>query len=239
MISVAIVGAETPGNIGTTARAMKNFGFTDLLLIDPPPLDRDGEAYGYAGRARDDILPNAETITFDDLTAAYHTIGFTAITNEDGSKHTRFPFQTPAELADSLPADRPVALVFGRERIGLTNDELAALDEICSIPTAPEYPVLNLGQAATIALYELRDHSLDSTQHPDRDAYHATPAELEAFYDHFNEFLHHVHYPDEKHAKTMRLVRRLISRTHPTGRELKTLRGVLRRARQQANHHPE
>jgi len=142
---------------------MKNFGFEDLLLIDPPTLDPDGEAYGFAGHAREDVLPNADEISFDSLVENYHTIGCTAVTNEDDHSHMRFPYSTPAELADRLPTvESPTALVFGRERVGLTNAELAQIDEICSIPANADYPVLNLGQAATITLYELR--SLTSTR---------------------------------------------------------------------------
>ena len=101
-LAVAVVDAQTPGNIGTIARGMRNFGVSDLLLVDPPPLDPDGEAYGFAGRAREDILPNHQVVTFDELVNSYHTIGFTAITNEDSRRHVRFPFRTPRELADSL-----------------------------------------------------------------------------------------------------------------------------------------
>lgn len=235
MIAVAVVGAETPGNVGTVARAMKNFGFSTLLLIDPPPLDPNGEAYGFAGHARDDILPNATTISFDDLVRTYHTVGFTAITNESAASHVRFPFTTPHELAGNLDTAGDVALVFGRERIGLTNDELARVDEICSIPANADYPTLNLGQAATIALYELRSIGLEDTQHPDRDAHLAAPEDVEAFHDHFASFLTELEYPAEKHDKTMRLVRRLIGRARPTGRELTTLRGILRRATRHRN----
>lgn len=235
MIAVAVVGAETPGNVGTIARAMKNFGFSTLLLIDPPPLDPDGEAYGFAGRARDDILPNARSITFDELVTTYHTVGFTAITNESGANHVRFPFTTPREFAATFEHTGDSALVFGRERIGLTNDELARVDEICSIPANDDYPTLNLGQAATIVLYELRSIGLEDTQHPDRDLDFATPEEVEAFHAHFASFLTELDYPAEKHDKTMRLIRRLIGRAHPTGRELTTLRGILRRATRQRN----
>ena len=113
---VVVVGAETPGNVGTIARAMKNFGLSDLKLVDPPPLGRDSEAYGFAGHAREDVLPNAETVTFDEVVESYHTVGCTAITNEDSRRHVRFPFRTPRELAESLRSvDAPTALVFGRE----------------------------------------------------------------------------------------------------------------------------
>jgi len=167
-VAVAVVGAETPGNVGTIARAMKNFGLEALYLVDPPDLDPDGEAYGFAGQAREDVLPNARETTFDDLVANYHTVGTTAVTNEDETSHVRYPFTTPAALADSLAdVEADTCVVFGRERVGLTNDELARLDQVCSIPAAADYPVLNLGQAATIVLYELRELTLGATQHPD------------------------------------------------------------------------
>jgi len=229
--AVAVVDAETPGNVGTIARAMKNFGFAELLLVDPPALDPDGEAYGFAGQAREDVLPNASELSFHDLVSTYHTVGFTATTNETPAKHVRYPFRTPRELADSLvDLDAQTALVFGRERIGLTNEELARIDEVCSIPANPEYPVLNLGQAATVALYELRGLALAESQHPEGVHERASECEIESFYDHVGAFLDDLDYPVEKRAKTMRLVRRLFGRAHPTGRELNTLRGILRRA---------
>ena len=229
--AVVVVDAQTPGNVGTIARSMKNFGFRDLLLVDPPELDPEGEAYGFAGQAREDVLPNAERTTLDSVIERYHTVGFTAVTNEDGSSHVRFPFKTPRELVASLrELTVPTALVFGREPTGLHNEELARLDEICAIPADPEYPVLNLGQAATVALYELRALTLSETQLPDREPSRADQAEIERFYEHVDRFLSQIGYAEEKRQKTGRLVRRLIGRAHPTGREIVTLRGVMRQA---------
>lgn len=228
---VAVVDANTPGNVGTIARAMKNFGFEELLLVDPPELDPDGEAYGFAGQAREDVLPNARTIDFETLVSEYHTVGFTSVTNEDDSNHVRFPYSTPAELARELATvETETALVFGRERVGLTNEELARIDQIGAIPASEAYPSLNLGQAATVALYELRDLAMDDSQLPERSRTRATEREIDGFYGHFDSFLEAVEYPEEKHAKTMRLVRRVLGRAHPTGREIATLRGVLRKA---------
>ena len=229
--AVAVVDAKTPGNVGTIARAMKNFGFEELLLVDPPELDPDGEAYGYAGQARDDVVPNAREIGFETLVSTYYTVGFTATTNEDDSKHVRFPYVTPAELAEELGAvETKTAFVFGRERVGLTNEELAKIDRVCAIPASETYPSLNLGQAATVALYELRDLAMNASQLPERDRTRASETEIEGFYEHFDALLEDVEYPDEKRAKTMRLIRRLVGRAHPTGREIATLRGVIRRA---------
>lgn len=229
MIAVVVVGARTPGNVGTIARSMKNFGFSELKLVDPPELDRDGEAYGFAGQAREDVLPNAETVSFEEVVERFHTVGFTATTNEDARKHVRFPFRTPEEIADDLAGvETDVALVFGRERVGLTNDELARLDQICAIPASAAYPVLNLGQAATVALYELRELAMDESQLPDVEHERAAEPEIERFYDRFDEMLRTVEYPEGKRPKTMRLVRRLVGRAHPTDREITTLHGVLR-----------
>ena len=229
--AVAIVDAKTSGNVGTIARAMKNFGFEDLLLVEPPDVGPESEAWGFAGQAREDILPSAAEITFDELADTYHTVGFTAITNENGASHVRWPFQEPADLADSLvDVETDTALVFGRERVGLTNDEMERLDQVASIPASAEYPVLNLGQAATIALYELRELAMAESQLPDPTHDRAAELEIEGFYEQFDSFLQTMHYPEEKREKTLRLVRRVIGRAHPTGREVTTLRGVLRRA---------
>ncbi|MCG1003121.1 MULTISPECIES: RNA methyltransferase [Halobacterium] len=232
--AVAIVDAKTSGNVGTIARAMKNFGFEELLLVDPPYLGRDSEAYGFAGQAREDVLPNARELSFEELTSEFHTVGFTAITNEDATKHVRFPFRTPAELSDSLAdVEADTALVFGRERVGLTNDELADIDEVASIPAASDYPVMNLGQAATVALYELRDLAMNETQLPDVERHRAEEEAIERFYDHAEAFLAEIDYPEEKRDKAMRMLRRMVGRTHPTGREINTVLGLMRRAENQ------
>ncbi|WP_137290236.1 RNA methyltransferase [Natronorubrum halophilum] len=231
--AVAVVDAQSPGNVGTIARAMKNFGFEDLLLVDPPELDPDGEAYGYAGHAREDILPNATETTFDHIVESYHTIGCTAVTNEDDRSHVRFPFSTPAELADRLrTVDGPTALVFGRERVGLTNEELARIDEICSIPAHAEYPVLNLGQAATITLYELQSLTLadEETQHPDLERVRAPKPTVDRVYDQWADLLEELNHPEEKRDKTMRMLRRVYGRADLTTGEANALLGLLRRA---------
>jgi len=226
--AVAVVDPQTPGNIGTIARGMKNFGFSELLLIDAPDLDPEGEAYGFAGQAREDILPNHRRPSFETLVSEYYTIGFTAIPAENATAPIRYPVTTPATLADELATvDTPAALVFGREDTGLNNDELGRLDRVCSIPAANGYPVLNLGQAATIALYELRELTDTPAQLPERTR--AAETDIERLYDQFDAFLAAIGHPEEKRAKTKRLFRRLVGRAHPTARETVTLTGLFRR----------
>jgi len=228
---VVVVEPETPGNIGTIARAMKNFGLSELKLVDPPELDRDSDAYGYAGHAREDVLPNAEEVTFEEVIEEYHTVGTTAITNEDSRKHVRFPFKTPVEIRESLETvDTRTALVFGREGTGLDNGELKRLDEVCSIPASGEYPVLNLGQAATILLYELRPLTVDEFQLPDVERERADEADIDRFYDFFETFHRAIDSREHKREKTSVMMRRLLGRAHPTEREITTLTGIFRRA---------
>ena len=233
--AVAVVEPQTPGNVGTIARAMKNFGFEELLVIDGPPLAPDGEAYGFAGQAREDILPDHARPSFDELVDSYYTVGFTARTNQDATSHVRFPFVPVDELAAELaPVDADVALVFGREDNGLTNAELARLDRVCSIPASAAYPSLNLGQAATIALYETQELARPESQLPDPTRDRASESEIERLYDRIEQFLVAIDHPEEKRAKTMRLVRRLIGRASPTDREVITLTGVFRRGARRA-----
>ena len=234
-IAVAVVGAETPGNVGSIARSMKNFGLAELYLVDPPELDPDGEAYGFAGQAREDVLPDATAVEFEYLTDNFYTIACTATTNRDGRNHVRYPFLRPDELVGEIGGvDADVCIVFGRERIGLTNDELADLDRVCSIPASESYPVLNLAQAATVVLYELRELTVGETQHPETAHERAAEHESEGLYETFSEYLHDIGHPEEKIPKTERLFRRLLSRAHPTGREARTMRGVLRRGAMRA-----
>ncbi len=233
--AVAIVEPRTPGNIGTIARAMKNFGMHDLKLVNPPEIERDGDAYGFAAQARDDVLPNYDEVTFDELVENYHTVGMTATTNEDASRHVRFPFTTPRELAEHLAeVETKTVLIFGREANGLTNEELSRVDEVCSIPASAEYPALNLGQAATVTLYELRELTVEERQLPDVERERASEDEIEGFYETFADLLETVGHPEEKRPKAMRMIRRVVGRAHPTGREITTLRGIVRQASQRA-----
>lgn len=234
---VVVVEPETPGNVGTIARAMKNFGLYDLKLVDPPELEEDGEAYGFAGHAREDVLPNADEVTFDEVVETYHTIGTTAITGEDARSHERFPFKTPVEVRESLKTvDADTAIVFGREGRGLNNEELSRLDEVCSIPADGDYPVLNLGQAATVLLYELRELTVEETQLPDVEVTRADEADIERFYDYFAEFLENTGQKEHRREKNELLMRRLLGRAHPTENEIHSLLGTFRKANEKLAH---
>lgn len=226
---VALVGTESPGNVGVVARAMKNFGFTELLLVDPPAIKEGDEAHGFAGQA-DDVLGDARRVEFEELVSRHHTVGFTAEPGSDPSSHLRYPVTTPEQLRDDLGGVEPLALVFGRERVGLTNHELERVDRVATIPANPGYASLNLGQAVTVVLYELRGLALNDDHLPARRS--ADPGEVEEFHELFRGMLRDVGHQEETRHKTERLMRRLFGRADPTPREVRTLKGVVRRVRE-------
>lgn len=151
MFTVVLVEPESDGNIGSVARAMKNFGVKQLVLVNAKaPLTDDIKAYCMHGY--DVYLDSRKEISLECLTKFDLKIGFTGNVNHD-SKILRSPLPLK-ELAGCVSA-RDVALVFGRESRGLTNDELALCDMISTIPASDAYPILNLSHAVSIVLYEL------------------------------------------------------------------------------------
>ncbi|MFB6284775.1 MAG: RNA methyltransferase [Halobacteria archaeon] len=219
-VSVAVVDAETPGNLGAIARSMKNFGFRDLLVVEPPSIEPGGEAYGYAAGARD-VLEGRTSISYTEMVDRYYTVGFTSVTPSDDTNMARHPFYTAEELPSELP-DTDVALVFGREAVGLSNRELELLDGVCTIPANPEYPALNLSQAATVALYEISKLGLESHE-PERET--APPELVEEFYGNFSELVESRDGVRDKDKPTTAM-RRILGRANPTEAELKTLMTV-------------
>ncbi len=120
--------------------------------------------------------------------------------------------------------------MFGREGRGLNNNELAELDVICSIPASAEYPVLNLGQAATVVFYELRSLTLSETQLPDIERERADEPDIDRLHSFFTKFLTRVEGREYKRQKTALMLRRLLGRANPTQREVSRLTGLFRRA---------
>lgn len=154
MFTVVLVEPESDGNIGFVCRAIKNFGLKDMVLVKPKaPLCEEIKAYsmhGYDVYTRSKKEKSLEFLKRFDV-----IVGFTANVKY-GSKILRDP--VPArELGKNLglSGTRNVALVFGRESCGLTNDELAMCDIVSTIPADSAYTTLNLSHAVSIVLYEL------------------------------------------------------------------------------------
>ncbi len=153
-LSIVLVSPARAENIGAAARAMKTMGFTDLRIVASDA--QNDPAARRVAHGSGDILDNLTT--YETLADALHDISFTVATTARGRSKFHY-YATPAELVP-LMAEKSqwmpkMALVFGREDSGLTNDELALADVLTGVPMVADYPSLNLGQAVMVYCYQL------------------------------------------------------------------------------------
>lgn len=225
---IVLVGTTHPGNIGSAARAMKTMGLHDLVLVNPrlPP---DEEAVARATGA-DDVLAAARTVTSLDEAVAdcQLVIGASARIRRLGAEPVG-PRQAVAEVM-ALPAGSRAALLFGRERTGLTNEELDRCHQLLHIPANPEYSSLNIAAAVQVLAYELRMAALDSETPSTRENSQplATAGELEQLYEHFQRVLLEIGFLDPDNPRhLMRRIRRLFARARTDRNEVNIFRGIL------------
>ena len=229
-VRIVLVGTTHPGNIGATARAMKNMGFTQLVLVGPrvfPHEDATARASG-----AEDVLE--QTLVVETLDEAIADCAF-VVGASARSRAIGWPTAEPRECARRLlsEAERaPVALVFGPEKSGLTNDDLDRCHMLLTIPTDPAFSSLNLAMAVQVVTYELRQRQLSASQQPDvppgDDVPLATAAELEHFYRHLEATLTRSGFLDPDNPRLlMRRLRRLFVRALPDQNEVNILRGIL------------
>ncbi len=150
-LRIVLVRPKYSGNIGAAARAMRNFGVEDLMLVNPAPIRRDW-ADAMAVHARD-VLDNMQE--YDSLRAAVSECGLVVGTTcRDGlyREGTRFPEVLAPEIAAALKTNR-VAFVFGPEDSGLSNDDLRCCHKLLTIPTDPAFASLNMAQAVLLCCY--------------------------------------------------------------------------------------
>ncbi|HEX9341624.1 MAG TPA: RNA methyltransferase [Thermoplasmata archaeon] len=220
---VVLVGPKNEGNVGAVARAMKNFGISDLVLVDPCAIG--DEAYKRAMRGAD-VLARARTVgSLDEaLKDADLVVGTTGITTKSERRFPRISV-TPREFATRVAAmDGTLAVLFGREDFGLLDEELARCDALVSIPAAAGYPVLNLSHAAAILLYEM------FAGKPEPRPREASGSEKEHLHSAFRDLLIATNYPTHLRARTQIMFRRLVGRAVPSKWEFHTFMGVLTRA---------
>ncbi|WP_457752338.1 RNA methyltransferase [Thermococcus sp.] len=226
MISIVLIEPEGPVNIGMAARTMKNFGFSELVLVNPNLTE---ESYEYAVHARD-ILANAVILEeFDETLKLFDlTVGTTGKPGKRFSAH-RSPIY-PWELRKLLEGyTGRVGLFFGRESIGLKNEELERLDVTLTIPTSEAYPVMNLAQAVAVVLYEL---SKGRPEPPVEALKPATKTEKEVLVETWRELLRVLDYPKEPERREVfvKVFNRAIRKSFLYGREVHTIIGPLKKA---------
>ncbi|MFC1752908.1 RNA methyltransferase [Thermoproteota archaeon] len=150
MISIVLVEPENPGNIGAIARSMKNFDFSELVMIDPK-CSIGEDAHNRAKHAQE-VLDGARVADWSVLEEFDYVVGTTSKIGRDYNI-PRNPV-TPEELFDQVDVSKKIAVLIGRESDGLHNSEIEKCDFIVAIPTSKEYPALNISHAVTIILYE-------------------------------------------------------------------------------------
>ncbi len=208
------------GNVGAVARAMANFGFRELCMVNPCTLT--DEAFKRAKHANY-ILKEATIVSsFEDAIAdCFHVVGTSGIVTAGEKHYIRIPL-TPKEFTDRLEGvEEKIALVFGREDMGLSQEQLARCDLLVSIPSHEEYPILNLSHAVTIVLYELYQRSIDVGS-PKK----ASEPERERLIRFFDDLLDAINYPEFRRERTSIMFRRIMGRALPSRWEFHTIMGV-------------
>lgn len=218
-----------PVNLGQVARVMKNFGFSNLILVNPDAKAL-GEATTYSAHARE-VLGGAEVkhSLAEALNDVALVVGSTSKAGVSGRNVLRASV-TPAELTENLASGAQqgiCALVFGRESTGLTNEELDRCDMLVTIPASPKYRVLNLSHSVSILLYELFKKTGENARSGLPPL--AGRKEKDRMLKYFEEIMEKIDYRDHKRPIAVRVARNLLGKSAISRREAHTLLGVLRR----------
>jgi tRNA (cytidine32/uridine32-2'-O)-methyltransferase len=226
-LRIVLIETSHPGNIGAAARAMKTMCLTRLVLVNPaefPHADASARASGAV-----DLLEKAEVVrSLDEALAGCALIAGTSARLRGLGR----PGVSPRECMQRLHAEaakgQEVAMLFGRERIGLTNEELARCHILVNIPSNPDYSSLNLAAAVQVLGYESMlargavPAAGESEERP------ATAEEMEKLYEHIESAALETGFLDPANPKhLMRRIRRLFNRARPDQNEVHILRGLL------------
>lgn len=225
-IRIVLVGTTHPGNIGAVARAMKNMGLDDLALVAPryfPHPDASARASG-----ADDLLEKARVV--DTLAEAIEDCIFVAGASAR-SRSINWPCLDAREAASRALVESArgnVALVFGPEKSGLSNEDLDHCQALLSIPTNPEFSSLNLAMAVQVVCYEIRAQQSEAPPPFESDVPPATSGAMEHFFAELEALLLDTGFLDPDNPRhLMRRLRRLFVRAEPDENEINILNGIL------------
>lgn len=227
-----------PGNVGSAARAVKNMGFEDLWLAAPksPDMTQAPEAIALASGATD-ILSATQTASDLGQALAPVTLAFALTARARDLGPPACDIREAAELAKlhlTQPGNR-VAMVFGCERAGLTNEQVALCQRVCHIPANPEYSSLNVSQALQLVAWEMRYALIDAAQRlpstpdmaPDPGKAPATGQSIQALFAHWEQAMVAVRFLDPAHPKKLvPRMQHLLQRSELTHDEVDMLRGL-------------
>ena len=232
MIHVILLEPVVPGNIGAVARAMKNFGFGKLVLINPHCDHLCEEARNRAKHSQE-VLEDAEVIDFFVVDDYDYLVATTARVGTDYNI-SRSPL-SPEELAQKLKGLNPkkkIGLVIGREGKGMFNEEIERCDFVVTVPSSTEYPTLNISHAVAVILYEL--HKLFSEK---TSTSHITPigkSEKDQITRMFDEVFDGMRWETKEKKETQqKLWKKIVGKSMLTKREAYGVMGFLRKVIQQ------
>jgi tRNA/rRNA methyltransferase len=228
-IAFVLVRPHSAGNIGAAARALKNMGFADLRVVAPAARNRRMAAAMAVHAA--DVLADART--FADLDSALAdctvTVGTTCRSGLYRSGASDLRAAAPGLVA--LARSNRIAVIFGAEDHGLTNDELKRCQRLIMIPAAPEYPSLNLAQAVMVVAYELRVAAAAGHRGEPAPAF-ALASEIEAMLARMADALVAIGFlPEDNPDHIMFALRAVLGRSGLTARELDIFNGIARQMR--------
>lgn len=228
-VKVVLVGTTHSGNIGSAARAMKVMGLSQMVLVDSQ-CQVDAQAIALAAGASE-IALNAQI--YPTLEAAVADCGLVVGTSAR-SRTLEWPMLEPRECGEKLISEakqHSVAMVFGRERTGLTNDELQLCHYHVCVPANPEYSSLNLAMAVQLLSYEVRMAYLalqQSSQSSTLQEEYPRHQELERFYAHLEQVIMQTEFISaQQPGQVMNKLRRMFTRARPEAQEINILRGIL------------
>ncbi|MEQ8857765.1 MAG: RNA methyltransferase [Pseudomonadales bacterium] len=226
-IRVVLVEPSHPGNIGGAARALKTMGLSRLAVVNPKRFPDPQAEWRAAGAT--DVLDAVEV--FDSVADAIADCHWVVGTSTR-SRRIPWPVKSAAEVAADIlarPADQRVAVLFGRETNGLSNEELQCCHCHLQIPANPEYPSLNLAMAVQVVCYELFEQSGIVTPQAGWDQPPASAAAFDDFIEHLKTVLVNGEFLDpDNPGQTLTRLRRLFLRAGLDEKEVAMLRGVLR-----------
>ena len=223
-ISVVLVGTRKGGNIGSVARAMKNTGLKHLKLVEPREQVTE-ECRMMAGKAIDLVTSADVFTTLDDAVFQDHLIvGTTSLRKREKSQRIYTPREIAPLIREQAGSQR-VALVFGSERRGLSDNELARCQYLVQIPSDPDYPVLNLAQAVMVIAYEI----FTATQAGGEGTLElASDREREEMFRSMEKVLVQIGFLSSGNPEhIMRSIRRFLGRADLTPRDVSILRGIM------------
>ncbi len=234
-IRVVLIDTTHPGNIGATARAMKVMGISQLHLVNPAMYPH-AEATARASGA-DDILRSAQIHDSLDQALAGCSLVLGTSARLRSLPMPQLDVRSAAGMALEDPGGQDVAILFGRERHGLTNEQIQTCHQLVHIDTNPEYGSLNIAQAVQLMVYELRMAALGSQSLPlpPTNRIPADAGQMELFYEHLEQTLLDLGFLNPKQPKKLMMrLRRLFNRSRPDQNEMNILRGILAAAQDAA-----